>query len=279
MDERLPFDAMEHNRLAWDRMAGARDPLARPARREDLVDALATVDGLGWLGPSIRGWRVLCLAAGGGRQSALYAAAGGEVTVVDLSPAMLALDRQVAAEHQLNIRTVESSMDQLDMLAASSFDLVIHPVSTCYLSQVAPVFQAVARVLRPGGLYISQHKSPTNLQASCQPGTTGYAIHEPYYRSRQPVAPPAQWTAAAQRLRESRAVEYLHRWEELLGGICRAGFVIEDLVEPLHAQAGAAIGSFEHRAQFIAPYFKVKARRRGLASAHLTLLERDHPER
>ena len=41
---------------------------------------------------------MLCLAAGGGKQSALYAAAGAEVTVVDLSPEMLALDRQVAAE-------------------------------------------------------------------------------------------------------------------------------------------------------------------------------------
>jgi hypothetical protein len=41
-------------------------------------------------------WRASGLAAGGGRQSAIYATAGADVTVVDISPAMLELDRQVA---------------------------------------------------------------------------------------------------------------------------------------------------------------------------------------
>jgi hypothetical protein len=54
----------------------------------------------------------------------------------------------------------------------------------------------------------------------------------------------------------------LHRWEELLGGMCRAGFAIEDLLEPLHADEQAAIGSFGHRSRFVAPYVRVKARRR-----------------
>jgi len=252
-------------------MAEAAEPLARPVRREDLVDPLAAVDGAGWLGSSICGWQVLCLASGGGRQSALYAAAGAEVTVVDLSPAMLALDRRVAAEYQLPIRTIESAMDRLEMLGEASFDLVIHPVSTCYVPSVAGVFAAVARVVRPGGLYVSQHKSPVSLQASTAPGASGYTIEELYYRPGQPVRPPQSWTAAAQRLREARAVEYLHRWEELLGGICRAGFVIEDLLEPFHAKEDAPSGSFEHRARYIAPYVKVKARRRGTRASGLML--------
>ena len=75
-------------------------------------------------------------------------------------------------------------MDELSMFAAGEFDLVIHPVSTCYVPQVAPVFRAVARVVRPGGLYISQHKAPVSLQASLRPGGGGgYALEEPYYRA------------------------------------------------------------------------------------------------
>jgi len=61
--------------------------------------------------------------------------------------------------------------------------------------------------------------------------------------------------------REEGTLEYLHRWEDLLGGLCRAGFVIEDLAEPLHAVRDASRGSFAHRSQFVPPYVRIKARR------------------
>ena len=140
----------EHNRRAWDAMVDQQKPLARPAKDDEFANPLQTVDGAGWLGGDIRNWRVLCLAAGGGRQGPLYAAAGAHVTVVDLSPKMLELDRQVAAERKLEIETVETSMDQLSMFADRTFDLVIHPVSTCYLPDVRSVYREVARVTRPG---------------------------------------------------------------------------------------------------------------------------------
>jgi len=232
--------------------------LARPAAEQQFGDPLHQVDGLRWLGADIRGWRVLALAAGGGRQSALYATAGGAVTVVDISPEMLALDRAVASERALAIRTVEGSMDDLSMLPAAEFDLVIHPVSTCYLPNVGRVFAEIARVTKPGGLYVSQHKSPTSLQAGTKPGAGGnYELTEPYYR----IGPLPE--ADRGRLREAGTLEFLHRWEDLIGGMCRAGFVIEDLVEPLHAERDADPGTFAHRATYIAPYVRIKARRQG----------------
>lgn len=244
-------------REAWDRMARKQDRFARPARDQDFVDPLKTVDAAGWLGGDIRGKQVLCLAAGGGRQSALYAAAGASVTVVDISPAMLHLDREVAAERGLQVRTIETSMDDLSMFRNGAFDIVIHPVSTCYVADVLPVFREVARVLRSGGPYISQHKTPTSLQASIESSAGGYEIVEPYYRD-GPLPP-----VVGSRLREAGTREYLHRWEVLIGGICRAGFVVEDLVEPVHAKREAGPGEFGHRARFIAPYVRIKARRLG----------------
>jgi hypothetical protein len=62
-------------------------------------------------------------------------------------------------------------------------------------------------------------------------------------------------------LRESGALEYLHRWDELVGGLCRAGFVIEDMEEPRHADPQAAVGTLAHRSCYIAPYVRIKARR------------------
>ena len=57
-------------------------------------------------------------------------------------------------------------------------------------------------------------------------------------------------------------VETIHSIDSLVGGLCRCGFVVEDVVEPPHADAWAAEGTPEHRAQFLPPYLKIKARRR-----------------
>ena len=46
-----------------------------------------------------------------------------------------------------------------------------------------------------------------------------------------------------------------------MGGLCRAGFVIEDLREPYRADANAPPGHFGYRGRFIPPYVRLKARR------------------
>ena len=244
-----------HNKRAWDGLVNNNNRFTRPAKDEDFANPLATVDGLGWLGGDIRGKSLLCLAAGGGRQGPLYAAAGAKVTVVDISPNMLQLDRQVANERGLELRTVETSMDDLSMFDHAEFDIIIHPVSTCYLPDIIEVYQQVANVTCPGGLYISQHKQPASLQSSIKPNRN-YEIVSPYY-SKEPL--PA---VSGSSVREEGTLEFVHRWEELIGGLCRVGFLIEDLVEPCHAEADAAVGDFKHRSQFLPPYVRIKARRR-----------------
>src|SRR5262245_52065427 len=115
----------EHNRRAWDDRVRRRDWYIDTATEADFKHPLAVVDQCGWLGGDITGKRILCLAAGGGRHSVLFASAGARVTVVDISPQMLALDRKLATEHKLEIRTVESSMDNLSALDSASFDIVV----------------------------------------------------------------------------------------------------------------------------------------------------------
>ncbi len=255
------LQALAENRQAWNQMASNRHVLTRPASDEELQHPLRTIDPVGWLKPGIQGWNVLCLAAGGGRHGPLYAAAGGNVTVVDLSPAMLQIDRDVAAARRLEVRTFETSMDQLSMLRDEEFDLVIHPVSTCYLPSLERLFPEVARVTRPGGIYISQHKQPINLQASLQSYTGQYVVEHAYYdRSAVPKA------IEPSKLREPNAREYAHSWQAILGGICRSGFVIEDFTEPNHAQPDALPGSFGHRCYYIAPYLRIKAVKRNQTS-------------
>jgi len=249
---------LQHNRQAWDERVRRGDPHTEPAREQDFLDPLSVVDDCGWLGGNVRDKRVLCLAAGGGKHGVLLAAAGATVTVVDLSPAMLELDRRLAAQRGLNIRAIEASMDDLSTFPTASFDVVIQPVSTCYVPDVTAVYREAARVTASGGLYISQHKQPACLQAGLLPSARGYILSEPYYRT-GPLLP----TIAGGQHREAGTIEFLHRWEELIGGLCRAGFVIEDLIEPRHGDPLAEPGSFKHRSGFVPPFVTIKARRTG----------------
>jgi SAM-dependent methyltransferase len=252
---------LEHNQRAWDERVRRQDRHTRTVLARDLQNPLPVLDPENWLGGNVRGRKVLCLASGGGLQSALLAAAGAIVTVVDLSAAMLDQDREIAAKYGFQILAVQTSMDDLSMFPAGAFEAVMQPVSTCYVSEVAPVFREVARVLRDGGLYISQHKQPASLQAETLPGPKGYVITEPANRT-EPLPPVLPcWH------READAVEYLHSWSDIIGGICRASFAIEDLVEPNgHANRLAEPGTWEHRCAFLPPYAKIKARRVGASS-------------
>ena len=247
----------DHNRNAWDDRVRRKDWYIDTATERDFKNPLAVVDQCGWLGGDVTGKRLLCLAAGGGRHSVLFATAGAHVTVLDISPEMLALDKKLSTERKLNIQIVPGSMDDLSMFADSSFDIVVQPVSTCYVPEVECVYREVARVTVRAGIYVSQHKQPVNLQADVLPSGRGYLLNEPYYRT-GPLPP----SIARSWHREDGTIEFLHRWDQLLGGLCRSGFVIEDVAEPQHADPNAEVGSFGHRSRYVPPYIKIKARRK-----------------
>jgi len=248
---------LAQNRRAWDERVERRAWHTQAAADEDFQNPLAALDECGWLGGNVRGRRVLCLAAGGGKHGPLFAAAGADVTIVDLSPAMLEQDRRVAVARSLKVRTVETSMDNLSMLPVAGFDLVIQPVSTCYVPDLGAVYRQVARVTALGGLYISQHKQPASLQAQSLPASNGgYTVTQPY---REGSALPAVTDGLQHR--EAGTAEFLHCWSELLGGLCRSGFVIEDLVEPSHGNPQAETGTFDYRCNYLPPFVTLKARR------------------
>lgn len=247
---------LEVNQRAWNRLAASGSPFARVATDEECRDPRRHLDGRGWLPDRLEGLEVLCLAAGGGWQSILYACAGARVTVVDLSPRMLEQDAQQAARRGLHLSLIQASMCDLGMLSDQSFDLIHQPVSTCYVPDVEQVYAEVARVARDGALYISQHKQPASLQLVERDRHDRYVLGVGYYH--QGPLPPVGDDA----YREPGAREYLHRWEALVGGMCRAGFLIEDLREPYRGDPAAPPGHFGHRGLYVAPFVRIKARRR-----------------
>lgn len=247
-------DYRRQNQAAWDRLADGTQ-FARLATDEECLEPLKTLDGRGWLPKSVSGLDVLCLASGGGWQSILYASAGARVTVVDLSEGMLRLDQREATRRRLNVKTIQASMDDLSMLTDQTFDIVHQPVSTCYVPDLLKVYAEISRLLRDGGLYISQHKQPTSAQITRRDERNHFVVGIEYFH--EGPLPRIEDTS----YRERGAVEYLHRWDELVGGLCRSGFVIEDLREPRRADEKAPVEHFGYRGRFVPPYVRLKARR------------------
>ena len=109
----------EANRRAWDQMVRSGSQFARVATDEECAQPLVTLDCRGWLPGSVKGLEVLCLAAGGGWKSILYASAGARVTVVDLSAEMLKLDPETQNIPVVTCTVAENDEDTQD----DGFDL------------------------------------------------------------------------------------------------------------------------------------------------------------
>ena len=77
------------------------------------------------------------------------------------------------------------------------------------------------------------------------------------------------WPTRCRRLGRHGSHEFIHSLTVLLGGICAAGFAIEDVCEPDHARPGAPAGSFAHRASFVPPYIRILARKTGTGAIFL----------
>ncbi|WP_328824180.1 class I SAM-dependent methyltransferase [Pseudomonas arcuscaelestis] len=84
----------------------------------------------------MQGKRILCLAGSGGQQAPVLAAAGADVVVVDASQDQLALDEMVAKRDNLSLRTVLGDMQDLSAFNDESFDLIFHPISNLYVSNI-----------------------------------------------------------------------------------------------------------------------------------------------
>lgn len=163
-----PQNYLEYNRNAWNHQAksGNRwtlpfsDEVIEMARKGEWQIVLTPFKPvpMKWFTPP--GTKVLGLAAAGGQQCPVLAAAGYEVTVFDNSPEQLLQDQKMAEKHRLNIKTVQGDMADLSAFADESFDMVFNPCSIGFVPDVVAVFKEVARVLKKGGVFMTGFVKP-----------------------------------------------------------------------------------------------------------------------
>ncbi|HTV19535.1 MAG TPA: class I SAM-dependent methyltransferase [Polyangiaceae bacterium] len=236
------LDTRELNARGWDERVAARDIWTRPidddavarARSGDWSVALTPSKPVPreWLS-SIEGARVLCLACGGGQQGPILAAAGAHVTVLDASAAQLGQDRAVADRHALDLRIVQGFMDDLSVFTDGSFDLIFHPVSNCFASEIEPVWAECARVLEPRGRLLAGFMNPIVyiFDASAEArGELRVRFPLPYADTKDLSGDELQQCIA-----ENRTVEFSHSFDAQLGGQMRAGFALSGFYEDTQA--------------------------------------------
>ena len=173
-----------------------------------------------WL-KDIKGKKVLCLAGAGGLQAPLFACAGAEVTVLDISEKMLDKDRKIAEAEHLNIRIEKGNMCDLSRFPDGSFDYILNPTSLMYVPDVKPVFKECYRVLKNGGIFIMMAPSPINYLCDYIEDENGG-----YYKAvnRMPYC-------SADFDNTGDWVEYGHTMEDYISGQIESGFVIEGYCE------------------------------------------------
>ncbi|MHA6253105.1 class I SAM-dependent methyltransferase [Oceanobacillus sp. CAU 1775] len=164
------MDTIQQNSNAWDKKVEEGSRYTQPVSSEEIQKSIAgewkiTVTTeksvpREWFPTSIKGLKILCLASGGGQQAPVLAAAGANVTVVDISKKQLEQDEMVAKREGLTLKTIQGDMTDLSQLEDESFDMVVQPVSNLFVKEVQPVWDEISRVLKTKGILIVGFTNP-----------------------------------------------------------------------------------------------------------------------
>lgn len=174
-----------------------------------------------WLG-GVAGKRVLALASGGGQQGPILTALGAQVTVFDFSKEQLQKDREVAQREGYAVELVEGDMTKPLPFHDAGFDMIVHPVSNCYIEKVEPVWMECARVLKPGGLLLAGLDNGINFAVD---------ETEEHITTALPFNPLRHPRDLERCLAEESGYQFSHSIDEQIGGQLKAGFELLDVFE------------------------------------------------
>ena len=196
----------------------------------------------------VEGKDVLCLASGGGQQSAEFGLLGANVTVVDLAEGQLQGDRRAAAHYGYEVTVFQTDMRDLSCIDDGSIDLVFQGDSIGYVPDVRQVYSEVTRVLRRGGIYRVSIGNPATAFVNWD--GEAYRISKPY----------------AERInrREDGAIEFRHYMDDIFNGLLDSGFSIQRVHEATYYQqqnTEAQPGSWTHERAYVAPEFVIVAKK------------------
>lgn len=195
----------------------------------------------------VSGQAVLCLASGGGQQTAVFGLLGAHVTVVDVTEGQLVGDRTAADHYGYDVQTIRADMRDLSALKANAYDKVYQADSISYVPDVRQVYRQVARVLKPGGYYRVAHAQPAVSYTEWN--GRAYTIAKPY--------------AQRVNLRPDGGIEHRHYMDDMFNGLIEAGLRIRQVCEAPYAKQPltAEPGTWAHETRYVAGSFAIIAQK------------------
>jgi len=246
-----------YNETRWEELAKANALFTRPALNLDEESSYEYL-GLESLGISkecIAGMRVLCLASGGGQQSAAFALLGANVSVLDISWSQLERD-QLAAEHYgVSINTYQGDMRDLSCFENDYFDIIWQPYSLTFVPDSRVVFSEVSRVIKQAGFYYLMCANPffTGMTHYDWNGE-GYVLKTPYENGVVTSYPDQDWVYDKAQKDIQRPIEYKQTFKRIINSLINQGFLLTYFSEVKSDNTDAKAGSWEHFTNIAPPW-------------------------
>lgn len=253
----------EYNQARWKALAEVNALFTRPRFDLDVETARVFVDPTRLLG-ELGGKDILCLAGGGGQQSAAFALLGANVTVVDLSAEQLERDVLAAKHYGIEIKVLQADMRDLSALEKNSFDIVHQAYSLNFVPSCLDVFAQVVKVLRPDGLYRVVCANPFTMGAkSSDWNGLGYVFGEPYIQDAVITYDDQEWVYDREsKVEIGKPVEYRHTLSTMVNGLIGSGFVLLHVSDSsdMHPDAASEPGTWDHFVAYAPPWLSFLAR-------------------
>ena len=165
---------------------------------------------------NVGGRRILELGCGNGHAAVGLAKRGARVTAIDSDVSQLSAARELAIKEGVTVEFHQTNLAELAFMTAEQIDLAISVTSLSYVEDLNRVIRQVHRVIKVGGHLLISVPHPAVLCADPNDSTT--TVHS--WLTTEPI--------------DNR---YIHRVEELVSFMCRAKFVIENILE-VHTEEG-----------------------------------------
>lgn len=250
----------EYNHERWEALAKADALFTRPKLDLDVNKArdYLMLDRLGITG-DLEEKKVLCLASGGGQQSAAFALLGADVSVLDISHSQLERDKAAAKHYGVEVSVFQGDMRDLSCFDDNSFDIVWHPYSLTFVPDSRVVFHQVSRILNAGGLYYLMCANPffAGLTHNDWNGE-GYTLKHPYEDETMITYSDQEWVydKSQSKSKIEGPREYTQTLSRIMNGLIKEGFLLSFFSEVKSPDPEAEPGSWSHFTEVAPPWIE-----------------------
>lgn len=168
--------------------------------------------------PDVKGKRVLDAGCGPGAYAEWLVNRGADVVAFDANEKMVGLARERLGDRA---QIMQANLEQpLDFLRDSWFDIVVSPLVMDYMKDWERVFAEFYRVLGEGGCLVFSIEHPYAVYDNHRETSNYFELEVVEY----------DWTGFGTTV---RVPSYRRPLSEMINPLVRAGFILEQIVEPL----------------------------------------------